>query len=407
MSKNLLIIEKNPSGTIGLKKAKEKNINIIYMSENKYNNKLTNEDSSYIDEFIKLDTSNLDKVIERCQELNNKKKIDGVMTFLEYRVPTVASIAQVLNIPGNSVDTASKTRDKFLMRKALAEANVPVPLYKKVGNYGEAKKFALEIGFPNVVKPINMAASRNVYRNDTIAQLEEHYMIASKDLPLYGIKKEEYLLVEEFMDGQEYSVEGVTFNGNTTIVCITKKIVRGKNTFVEVGHIVPAILDDELQCNIVEVVKSAIKALRVRNSVTHTEVKVTKSGIKIVEIATRLGGDRIPELVELALGVDLWTAGISIALGERPDITIKKNKGAAIYFITAEIGEIAQINGIEETRELQYVQDVSIECRKGDMVHRLENSSDRLGEVIVMGDSAEQAEKNALTALNKINIITK
>lgn len=407
MCKNLLIIEKNPSRTIGLRKAKEKNLNIIYMSENIYNNKLTDEDYLYIDEFVQIDTSNINIVIEKCKELNSKRKIDGVITFLEYRVPVVATIACVLNLPGNSEDTALKTRDKFLMREALAEADIPIPLYKKVANYEEAKKAALEIGFPNVIKPINMAASRNVYKNNTIMQLKEHYNSTQRALNLYGVQKQKHLLIEEFMDGQEFSVEGITFNGDTTIVCITTKVVRGENTFVEVGHVVPAMINDELKSQIISVVKYAIKALGIKNGATHTEVKATKSGVKIVEIATRLGGDKIPELVELALGVDLWTASISVALGEKPNITQKRNMGAAIYFLTAEPGKVSEINGVNDLSNSKYIKNVSIECKKGDTVYKLENGSNRLGDIITIGDSAEQAERNALMELNKINIITK
>ncbi len=402
--KNLLVIEKNPSGTVGLKKAKEKGINIIYISENKYNNKLTDKDKEYIDEFINIDTSNKGIVLEECRKINENKKISGAVTFLEYRVPMVAEVVKEFGLSGNSVDTALKTRDKFLMRNALAEGNVPIPKYKSVSSYEELINSVEEIGFPNVIKPINMAASRNVYKNNNIEELKEHYESAIKDSPLYGVKKEESLLLEEYMDGQEFSVESVTFKGKTTIVCITKKIVKGKNTFVEVGHVVPAPIEKELEDEIKEVVRKTIKALNVENSVTHTEVKATSSGVKVVEIATRLGGDRIPELVEIALGIDLWSANLSIALGEEPDLKQSKNNGAAIYFITSNPGKITSIERTNIKDKPSYVKDIVIECKVNDVVTDLNNNSSRLGEIIVSGENAVEAEQNAKKELEKIKI---
>ena len=405
MSKTLLIVEKNPSGSIGLRKAKERNLNIVFLSSNKYYNKVSVEDRKYIDSFIEIDTNNDELVIETVKKLNAQNSFDGVMTFLEFYVPLAARIAKELGLPGISLENAYCARNKFLMREKLKEAGVPIPLYKAVKSIAEAKEFAESIKYPNIIKPVNLAGSRSVIRNDNELELEENFNIAKGELPPFGINKEDILLLEEYMDGPEFSVESVSFNGNVSFMSITKKLVQGKNTFVEIGHVVPAILDKETEEQIYNIAKKAILALGIFNGTSHTEVKLTKNGPQIVEIAARLGGDHIPELVEIALGVDLWSAWLSVTLGEEPNVLPKKQIGAAISYLTAVPGVVKKIENIPQLPK-ENIHELHVETDIGKNVRHLNNSSDRLGYVIATGKTSDEAESTAKNVSDTIKIIT-
>lgn len=400
MKKYILIIEKNTSGIIGLKKAKERGLHVIYMTSNKFT-KVSSDEMNYIDEVIEIDTNNIELTIQKCIELKSKMNIVGVMTFLEYSVPVAAHVAKALNLPGISIESANLTRNKYLMREALSRGNVPIPIYKPVQSLDEANQSALSIGFPNVIKVINMASSRNVFENNNMQDLEKHFGIVVNSQPPGGVKKEDICLIEEYLEGQEFSVETVYFNGQTHIINLTKKIVKGDKTFVEIGHVVPTKLDINTQENIYKVIRAAIDALGLNFGVTHTEFKLTAEGPKIVEIAARLGGDHIPEIVELALGIDLWDISISLALNEKVDLTPKKNAGAVIYYYTANPGEIERIEGVEHVKDLPGIRKVSLEVEAGNIVNRLESSNDRLGYIIATGNDAQEAE---LTAQNGIKL---
>lgn len=404
MQKCLLIIEKNPSGGIGIKKAKERGLHVILFSSNKYYNKVTDEERSYIDSFVEIDTNNIDIVVQKARNVNAKIKIDGAVTFFEYYVPVTAYVARALNLPGISVETSAAARNKCLMRDRMSSAGIPCPLFKCTDSINEAKDFAAHIGFPNIIKPPNLCASRNVFKNSSIHELENNFNTIIDSMPPFGLQRENSVLVEEFLKGPEYSVEAISRNGCVHIIAITKKMVRGGNCFVEVGHSLPAKLDNIASSEIHSIVTSTIKSLKISNAVTHTELIYTRDGPKIVEIAARLGGDRIPELVEHAMGVDLWNCAISLALGESVEPKPTKCLGAAIGFITANAGKISMIRGTKEAMNMAGVCDVNICCNVGDLVNPLMSSADRLGEVIAVADDPIEAEKICNAAMNKIEL---
>lgn len=206
------------------------------------------------------------------------------------------------------------------------------------------------------------------------------------------------------MPGPEFSVESVTYGGVTTIVTITKKRSSSGGYFVELGHTVPAMLQPEDLQAMCATVRDAIAALGITHSVTHTEVKLTPDGPKIVEIGARLAGGRIPELVELALGVDLWDATLSLALGEVPDLQSTRNQAACIRFLSASPGVIRHITGVEQARSLPGVLDVHVERKPGDNATPLRSNLDRIGDVIAVGDTAFLAEDRTEQALGHITI---
>lgn len=377
MQKHLVVVEKNPSGTMGLKKAKQLGLFVTFISANKYHNKITKDDMQYIDRFIQADTNKNDLIIDMIDNINKEHHIDGVITFLDYYVPLVAKISEHLNLPGMSFENALCARNKYLMRNRHKRDLVSIPMYIPVKNLNEAINAGNEIQYPNIIKPINLSASRNVFKNNNALELKENYFKIKNTIPPFGINNSNIVLVEEYMDGPEYSVEAIVFNGEISIVGITKKQVSGHNSFVEVNHTVPAMLSENVRKKIEATTILAIKSIGIRNGCAHTEIKATSKGPKIVEIAARLGGDHIPELIERAFGIDLWSNVIKIALGEKPILKKIKNKVASIQYITGKPGIIYRIdNSCKLSNDIKVVH---LDVQVGDTINELNNSSDRLG----------------------------
>ena len=138
-----------------------------------------------------------------------------------------------------------------------------------------------------------------------------------------------------------------------------------------------------------------------------TEIKVTKDGPKIVELGARLGGDCITtHLVPLSTGVNMVDASIRIALGEKPDLEPKWNKGSAIrYFQTGE-GTIESIEGIEKAEKTLGVVQVSVVHSVGEHVSEIKSSNDRVGFVIAQGMNADDAATISERCCNTINIVS-
>lgn len=314
---------------------------------------------------------------------------------------SVAVVSHEMGLVGISKDTALKATNKAFMRDALKKAEVPVPLYFRV-NGKEAFIDAVEkvkaAGYKCIVKPADNSGSRGVDLLKDGTDLNAAYEYTAR----YSRSGE--IVVEEFMEGSEVSVETLAVDGNVHVIQITDKLTTGAPYFVEM-HSQPSRLSDEMKSKIAKVTIAANKAIGIQNGPSHTEIKVTKDGPKIVELGARLGGDCITtHLVPLSTGVDMVECCIRIALGEKPDISPKWNKGSAIRYLKTGTGIVKEINGIEEARELPGIRQVSIVHGVGENVGEIKSSVDRVGFVIAQADNAMLAIADCVKALEKVKV---
>ena len=178
------------------------------------------------------------------------------------------------------------------------------------------------------------------------------------------------------------------------------KVVIDNKTFV------PYITSDEIQERIKEVAKAANRAIGIKNGPSHTEIIVTSEGPKIVELGARLGGDCITtHLVPLSTGVNMVECCIKIALGEKPDIEPKWNKGSAIRYFQQHAGVVKSIDGVEEAEKTNGIQQISIVHDVGEEITEVTSSGARMGFVIAQDENAEKAIADCYEALDKIKII--
>lgn len=292
---------------------------------------------------------------------------------------------------------------KSHMRNRLKENHVPIPEYYAVSDYEGFKEAVQKLKGYCIVKPADNAGSRGVLLVDTDLD------ISLKDMYEYskGNSKTGTVMVEEFMSGAEVSVEAMTVNGETQIITITDKYITPPPYFVELAHCEPSMLEDKVKEQIENVALQAIKAINLQNGPSHTEIKVTKDGPKVVELAARLGGDFITSrLVPLSTGIDMVGASVELAVGEKIDIERKCNRGAAIHFIQAEEGIIKQIIVPDEVYNLKGVEEVVIYKKAGDHVYGTKSSNDRLGHVITSADTADDAMRIGKMALDMIVVET-
>ena len=390
--KKLLIIEKSPSGAMGLKKAKSRGCYVIFIGSDKYHNKATQEDQKFIDEMHFVDTNDRQKVLAIVDDIARRHTLDGVFTFMEFYVELAAIVADRLGLNGVPVTGASNARDKMKMRQLFTAAGLEQPRFSVFSTKEELLSQVDDFDYPNIIKPINMSGSRGVIKNNDRNELELNFSELDVLNPLFGVRKEEQYLLEQYIPGEEFSVESVTFHGHTTIVSVTKKIVKGGKYFVEIGHISPASISATVLDNIEAVVRKSIAVLGLDNTVTHCELKVDGEHITIIEIAARLGGDHIPELVEKSSGVDLWDCALSISLNEQPCLVKKQARFSAISFITAEEGCIESFN-LSTLPDSVAVQEVHKNFKTGDTVRALTCSSDRLGYLILESEKYDEVAR--------------
>lgn len=327
-------------------------------------------------------------------EAAKRHEINGILTLAsDMPMQSVAIVSHEMGLIGISVDTALKATNKAFMRDALKEAGIPVPLYFRVKGKEEfrgAVKKVREAGYKCIVKPVDNSGSRGVDLLAFDADLEKAY-----DYTINFSRGGE-IIVEEYMEGPEVSVETLAVNGDVHVIQITDKLTTGAPYFVEMGHSQPSQLDRKTQEKIRCVAISANKAIGIQNGPSHTEIKVTKDGPKIVELGARLGGDCITtHLIPLSTGVDMVECSIRIALGEKPNMEPKWDKGSAIRYFKTGIGTVKGIRGIANAEEVEGVVQVSIVHGVGEQMEKIKSSVDRAGFVIAKANDAKNAVKIA------------
>lgn len=305
--------------------------------------------------------------------------------------------------PDLSYEDALCATIKSNMRNRLKENHVPVPAYYTADNF-ESFQAAAEALDDCIVKPSDNAGSRGV------VLLEGNQKQEEKELRrIYEYSKKNsrngIVMIEEFMAGPEVSVEAITVDGETEIIAITDKYITPPPYFVELAHSEPSRLSEEIQGQIRDIALQAIRAIRLQNGPSHTEVKITEKGPKIVEIAARLGGDFITSrLVPLSTGVDLVGASVQLAAGKKPELKRKWQKAAAIHFIHGEQGKIQCLEETEEMSRLDGIEEVAIYKKPGDVVDGTKSSNDRLGHIITTGRTPEEAMEKGRKALECIRL---
>ena len=337
--------------------------------------------------------------------VNSAKKhnIDGIMTLAtDMPMRTVAAVSREMGLIGISEETALKTTNKAEMRNVLQKAGVPIPKFYKVQNKEEYFEIIKKFDVPFIVKPVDSSGSRGIFKVTNF--LDQEMAMHAYDY-CYPFSRNGDIVVEEYMNGIEVSVETLTIDGVCHIIQITDKLTTGAPYFVEMGHSQPTVQSDEMANRISEVAKAANLAVGIQNGPSHTEIIITKDGPKIVEIGARLGGDNITtHLVPLSTGVNMVECCIKIALGEKPDISPKWTKGSAIRYFQQNAGRIKEIIGLDVANSVRGVIQISMVYGVGEMITEINNSGSRIGFVICQDDNAEQAIKDCEEVLNKIKV---
>ncbi|HEX8305422.1 MAG TPA: ATP-grasp domain-containing protein [Jatrophihabitans sp.] len=288
----------------------------------------------YIDAATVLsDTLDAEVMIPAALELNERDRIDGVLCWDEARILPASKIAQVLGLPGGDPEMVLRCRDKHLTREAMAAAGVPQPRSIAVGTLEAALDAAAEIGYPVVLKPRAIAASLGVVLAHDEAGLREHFTFAREmNVPGALIYDDQAVLVEEYADGPEISVDCAVFQGQVRPICLAHKVLGYPPYFEEIGHFVdgadPMLADPQM----IRALEHAHAALGFTDGMTHTEFRLTPSGPKLIEVNARLGGDLIPYLGMRVTGIDPGLAAAAVACGREPDMTPDRKLFGAVRF---------------------------------------------------------------------------
>ncbi len=277
------------------------------------------------DYFYPISIVEKDKILEKCREIG----IDGICSIAsDLASITVNYVAQNMNLTGNSMECTLRSTNKHSMRQCFEKNGDPSPKSFLVGPASDLH--GIKLNYPIIVKPTDRSGSRGITKLYDPGKLEAAIDFAESE----GFEKK--ALVEEFAEGQEYSIECISRHGIHHFLTMTLKYTTGYPHYIETGHLEPAPADEETLERVKKVVFHALDTLMVTDSASHSELKIDSQGnISIIEIGARMGGDFIGStLVPLTTGIDFTRNVILTALGEELDLTTSHDVSpAAVRFI--------------------------------------------------------------------------
>ena len=280
------------------------------------------------DYFYPISIIEKEQILEKCKEIG----IDGICSIAsDLASLTVNYVANNLGLTGNSIESSHLSTNKCLMRKAFEKNSDPSPRSITIDSSFDFNE--LDLKYPIIVKPTDRSGSRSIYKLETSEGLQE----AINDAISSSFEKK--AVIEEYIEGKEYSVEYISWKGKHYFITITEKFTTGAPHFIETGHKEPGIVNDELLNKVKDVVSHALDSLKVENGASHSEIKIDdNNNIKIVEIGGRMGGDLIgSHLVPISTGYDFVKAVIDVSMGVEPEKPSGKSiKNVKVDFVLDE-----------------------------------------------------------------------
>lgn len=344
--------------------------------------------------------------LEAMLAVARSEEIDGVIhPCSEVAMNTMGYINEKMGLPGIDLQTALRATNKEKMRRAFERGGAPSPKSFGAVSFDSAVLAARQIEGAIIVKPSRNSGSRGITKLPTGYSESELRIAVNRAI---NESRDRSAMIEQFVDGPEFSVEIIVWNKEVHVLQVTDKKTTEAPYFVELGHSQPSMFPTETVESVKRAAIMGVIALQVNNCACHAEVKVQDGQAYIMEIGARLGGDFIStELTHLSTGIDMVAAAINVALGVKPNLEpITKPQGVAIRYFTPKPGTVVSVSNTEALNRTD-VYDAEIYVKVGDEVREVKSSLDRAGHVIVTAKTANDAVHLAENLIDTVNIETK
>ncbi|MET9444918.1 ATP-grasp domain-containing protein [Streptomyces sp. NPDC006610] len=319
-------------------------------------------------------------------------------SITEPGLENAARVNDLFRLGGTGYEVTRRFRDKVVMREHLAALDPDAVRARPLRERRDLDAFGQECGYPFIVKPTDATASIGVHRLEGPGDADRVWEAVQR---LSGTRTDRVstlmllqdFLMEEYLDGPEYSVESFSSAGRHVVVAITEKFTDPAH-FAELGHAVPARISPAVDAQVREAVVGFLERLGIRDGVCHTEIRIGSRGPRVIESHNRIAGDGITDLVHSVYGIDTVTLALAAPFGlaeelpERPE----PRGAAAVRSLVGRPGDVVEsVEGVAEAEALPDVLAVRVGARPGETVRPLRDNWDRLGLVAVTGEDTAAA----------------
>ena len=343
---------------------------------------------------------------EKMVAIAKEEQVDGVIhPCSEVAMNVMGRINDELHLSGISKEIAIRATNKHLMREAFERYGAPSP--KSILTKDEEDVwniFCNEFDTNAILKPSRNSGSRGIAKVEKGISKDQFVALYHRAL---DESRDHQVLIEQFIEGPEFSVEVIVWKGEPHVLAVTDKKTTEAPYFVELGHNQPSVYPVEIQQKLKDGAIAGCKALGLTNCAAHCELKIQNGEAYLMEIGARMGGDFIStELTHLSTGIDMVAATIDVVLGIEPDLKPKtKGQGVCIRYFTPKAGLLKSVDGTENLKR-SFVYNAEIYHKVGDVIPEVRSSLDRSGHVIVTGETTEIAIGLADNLINQVKFIT-
>ena len=356
---------------------------------------------------IRLDSESVDHAFAQIQKAAAQKPFSAVIATDDVTVPLVKGISEKLGLPTNGSRALRASTDKAAFRTACFEQGLPSPAFFVV-RAGEPVDPSFErVGFPCVAKPLSLSASRGVIRCDTREELLSAVVRIRQLLVQENSEAGQEILVEEYLPGNEYSVEALLHDGQLEILAIFEKPEPMTGPFFEETiYVTPAQLDTPTLASIKTTLNTMAVALEFREGPLHAEVRISEGGIFFIEVASRTIGGRCGKVIKFLTGASLETWVLANAV--RQSITPRETSDAfgVMMIPVSQAGVLRRVEGITNARKVQGIVSVEVDAREGQKLTPWPEGGPYPGFIFSRGTNAMEAASALRAAHEELVFVT-
>jgi biotin carboxylase len=394
-SKTIAILGGGVMQLPALRCAKQMNWTVILVDGN---NKAVGR--KYADYFEHIDLKAKENIAETLRIYKNERGLDGVFTAGTDFSVSVAWVAEQLALSGIPYRVAVSATDKEKMRRVFKKSHIPSPEFIVLTPKANVEKVLKRLDFPLVVKPVDNMGARGIRKVTSLSELKQAVKTG------FSHSRSNKVIVEQYIEGPEFSIDAIVYNGDITICGIADRIICFAPYFIEMGHTMPTEYAEKTVASLVRVFKMGIKALGITCGAAKGDIKLSKNGPVVGEIAARLSGGYMSGWTyPYSSGVDVTKAALLIAVGSDPgSLSVKRHETSAERAFISIPGIIDNITGTEDAAAVQGIMDVFVRTSPGDKVSFPRNNVEKCGNVISKHPDRKKAVSSAEKAVQSIFI---
>ncbi len=328
------------------------------------------------------------------------RPLDGILAVGDRPVVLAARVAKALGLPGNAPDAARASANKHLSRERLAQAGLPAPAFRRLTTATDMAAGMEGLEYPVVLKPVALSGSRGVIRADTPGELIAAFhrlsaLLARPEIRAQRSGVEDELLIESFIPGREYAIEGVLTHGQFTPFAVFDKPDPLDGPFFEERiYVTPSRLGAVEEQAAVDAVRRAAEALGLTHGPVHAECRVNAAGVFVLEVAARPIGGLCSRVLRFgAGGTTLEHVLLRHALGHDLSQVSREAGAAAVMMIPIPArGLFKRVAGEDAARAGRFVEEVRITAKIDQLIEPLPEGGSYLGFIFGRAPDAAIAE---------------